>query len=36
MEDDTVMLTILAITVSWLAVAVIYIIAASDNRERRF
>lgn len=30
------MLTIIAITVSWLAVAVIYLIAATDSRERRF
>ncbi len=30
------MLTIIAITVSWLAVAVIYLIAAADSRERRF
>jgi hypothetical protein len=36
MEDDKVMLTIIAVTVSWLAVAVIYLIAANDSRERRF
>jgi hypothetical protein len=36
MEDETVMLTIIAITVSWLSVAVIYLIAATDRRERRF
>jgi hypothetical protein len=30
------MLTIIAITVSWLSVAVIYLIAAHDSRERRF
>jgi hypothetical protein len=36
MEDDTVMLTIIAITVAWLSVAVIYFIAASDRRVRRF
>ena len=30
------MLTIIAITVSWLSVAVIYFMAAKDNRERRF
>jgi hypothetical protein len=35
MEDDNVMLTI-AITVSWFAVAVIYLIAINDTRERRF
>jgi hypothetical protein len=36
MEDDTVMMTIIAISVSWLSVAVIYLMAATDSRERRF
>jgi hypothetical protein len=36
MEDDKVMMTIIAITVSWLAVAMIYFMAGTDRRERRF
>lgn len=36
MEDDKVMMTILAISVSWLSVAMLYIIAGNDRRERRF
>jgi hypothetical protein len=35
-EDDQVMMTAIAISVSWLSVAMIYIIAGSDRRERRF
>jgi hypothetical protein len=30
------MLTVLAISVSWLSVVMIYIIAGSDRRERRY
>jgi len=30
------MMTLLAVSVSWLSVAMIYIIAGSDRRERRF
>lgn len=30
------MLTLFAISVSWLSVAMIYVIAGSDRRERRF
>jgi hypothetical protein len=36
MEDDTVMMTIIAITVAWLSVAVIFLIAANDRQVRRF
>jgi len=36
MGDDKVMLTIIAITVSWLAVAMIYFMPKTDRRERRF
>ncbi len=30
------MMTLLAISVSWLSVVMIYVIAGSDRRERRF
>lgn len=30
------MMTVFAISVSWLSVAMIYIIAGNDRRERRF
>ena len=36
MEDDKVMMTVIAITVSWLAIAVIYFMAGTDSYERRF
>jgi hypothetical protein len=35
-RTNKVMMTLLAISVSWLSVVMIYVIAGSDRRERRF